>query len=935
MRIFVRLIYLAPVILAAGFLGGQAAQAAAPATLYVDQSSPSCSDSGPGSQAAPFCTIQAAANVVTAGQTVAIEGGKDGLSARYGESVTVRNSGTPSAPITFAAVLDPPNPPPYLFPSSGPAFTLDHVHDVTISHLDLQHWGNADGVDVTGSQNVTLDSLYINQDGAPTALPTGVTIDGASAGVTVSRSQIFESFGYGVRSQPGAQQVTVTGNFIATSEAGLGEIGLSGTSGAAVTGNSLTGTCGAGIRLDGGSSAVVENNFGAALAPNSICPAPATVLLVAHDSAAGVQAGYNAFRAVSPSTEYSWDGTDYQAAAAFQAATGQGTHDIDQTAFWPSRAVPPEGSPLIDSADCSAPGEVSTDLQGHARVDDPLVADAGTGTCHADRGAFERPDGLSPGFATTALKGPAPLDVTATAPAAQTSGWNEPVTYTADFGDGGGPVTVAAGGTVSHTYTTPGRYAITFTAADTGGSVAAVTVGVVAGTPAAPAVSLTASPETGGQPLAIAADEVTFQIPATPDDWELVSRTLAFGDGTSAAIGTNASWTYLYGQPGSYTATLTETDLLGRTSTATASITVGDQYVPAGPFKDYTGTVGAHQVLKLSASALHAVAWGTDRAALRVMVASPAASGFVTVYPDGTARPADASLDFARGQSMSNLVWAKPGASPVDFYNGSGSSVRLTVDTVGTQLGGGQSGDTYVAAGPVRVLDTRSGLGGRKGPVPAHGRVTFAVAGSHGVPANAAAAVLAVTATGGRAGGYLTAYGHGGTDPGTPDVSWSAGRARTGLEVVPLTDGSVTVHNASGGTVNVLADLAGYLSYRGTNAVFLPSADRAGTATIAAKHALKVKIAGMPGIPGSGVTAVAVDLTATGAAAAGSLTGYPDGAANPLTSALSFSAGQAGAAAAIVPVGADGSIELYNGSSGPVSVRLDLAGVYYRYPSVP
>ena len=48
-----------------------------------------------------------------------------------------------------------------------------------------------------------------------------------------------------------------------------------------------------------------------------------------------------------------------------------------------------EGSPAIDSANANAPGEVDDSLGG-LRVDDPLVANTGTGVVsYHDRGAFE------------------------------------------------------------------------------------------------------------------------------------------------------------------------------------------------------------------------------------------------------------------------------------------------------------------------------------------------------------------------------------------------------------------------------------------------------------------------------------------------------------------------------------------------------------------
>src|SRR5581483_264080 len=85
------------IALAAAAVAAPGAEAVGGPVLYVDGSSASCTDGGTGTQAAPFCTIGAAAAVVAAGQTVQVAPGV------YRESVTVRSSGTSSAPIVFAA----------------------------------------------------------------------------------------------------------------------------------------------------------------------------------------------------------------------------------------------------------------------------------------------------------------------------------------------------------------------------------------------------------------------------------------------------------------------------------------------------------------------------------------------------------------------------------------------------------------------------------------------------------------------------------------------------------------------------------------------------------------------------------------------------------------------------------------------------------------
>lgn len=71
-----------------------AVAAADPATtLYVNNTSgANCSDSGAGTQTQPYCTVQAAADVVNPGQTVDITG-------NYYEPVTITRSGTAAQPL--------------------------------------------------------------------------------------------------------------------------------------------------------------------------------------------------------------------------------------------------------------------------------------------------------------------------------------------------------------------------------------------------------------------------------------------------------------------------------------------------------------------------------------------------------------------------------------------------------------------------------------------------------------------------------------------------------------------------------------------------------------------------------------------------------------------------------------------------------------------
>jgi hypothetical protein len=66
-----------------------------------------------------------------------------------------------------------------------------------------------------------------------------------------------------------------------------------------------------------------------------------------------------------------------------------------------------------------------------------------------------------------------------------------------------------------------------------------------------------------------------------------------------------------------------------------------------------------------------------------VTATNPTASSYVTVWPDGTARPTASSLNFTLGETIPNLVVVPVGADgAIDFYNHTGS-VDLVADLEG------------------------------------------------------------------------------------------------------------------------------------------------------------------------------------------------------------------------------------------------------------
>ncbi|MDY0814572.1 PKD domain-containing protein [Kitasatospora purpeofusca] len=90
----------------------------------------------------------------------------------------------------------------------------------------------------------------------------------------------------------------------------------------------------------------------------------------------------------------------------------------------------------------------------------------------------------------------------------------------------------------------------------------------------------------------------------------------------------------------------------------------------------------------------------------------------------------------------------------------------------------------------------------------------------------------------------------------------------------------------------------------------------------------RVRVAGNAGIP-AGVTAVALNLTVVDpTGGAGHIIAYPGDETRPETSNVNYTPGQTVPNLAIVPVGADGYVNLYNRGGAAVDLLADIAGYF-------
>jgi cyclophilin family peptidyl-prolyl cis-trans isomerase len=94
--------------------------------------------------------------------------------------------------------------------------------------------------------------------------------------------------------------------------------------------------------------------------------------------------------------------------------------------------------------------------------------------------------------------------------------------------------------------------------------------------------------------------------------------------------------------------------------------------------------------------------------ALNVTIVDPSGAGFATVWPCTSERPLASSLNFTAGQVVANNVIAPIGSDgDICFYSSTPSD--LVVDISG--YFSGDTGNEFIGSAPVRLIDTRTGLG--------------------------------------------------------------------------------------------------------------------------------------------------------------------------------------------------------------------------------
>ena len=303
---------------------------------------------------------------------------------------------------------------------------------------------------------------------------------------------------------------------------------------------------------------------------------------------------------------------------------------------------------------------------------------------------------------------------------------------------------------------------------------------------------------------------------------------------------------------------------------------------------------------------------------LNVTVTDPKYAGYVTVSPCG-ATTGTSNLNYEWDTTVANHVIVKPGTDGkvcVSTY----ADAHVLVDLTGWIPAAGRG---FVGITPTRAFDSRAGA-----PLPRGGTATVTLAAA-GVPADAAAVVLNVTAVDPAGPGYLGVAPCADRPGDVSSVNYVTGQTVADLAVTPLGPGG-TVCVSSFAASHVLVDVMGWFVAGSSFSAVTPHrivdtrrAQGAPPGPLAAGAVLAVDLAALGGVP-AGAPAAALTITAADPRGDGYVTVFPCGSTPPAASDLNYQTGAAVPALALAALAPDGRVCVFTYAATDVVV--DVSG---------
>jgi hypothetical protein len=366
-------------------------------------------------------------------------------------------------------------------------------------------------------------------------------------------------------------------------------------------------------------------------------------------------------------------------------------------------------------------------------------------------------------------------------------------------------------------------------------------------------------------------------------------------------------------------------------------------YFPVSPYRILDTRVGQGFPQRVAAGqaftlALPNVPAGSSAVVLNLTVDGPAAPGFVTVYPTGVGRPLASSINVdLPGQPIANLVTVPISTGgTVDIFSLMTTDLVADVEGYYRPAPIAQAG-RFIPVTPFRLLDTREPGSVHVGALTSGQQIDLDVAALAGLPADATAAALKVTVTDSLASGFWTVFPTGTTRPLASNLNVvGIGTTIANQVIAPLSAGRTTVFAQYGG--HLVVDLVGW--FTGNSALpadvglFVPVSPTRLLDSREPPLGLKpgknrtaqVAVAGVAGLPATGIGAVVVNATVTDTTASGFFSLWPAQTYRPTASSLNVTRiGQTIANHVITPV-SPGGFGFYTQNGAHLIV--DIAGWY-------
>jgi hypothetical protein len=351
----------------------------------------------------------------------------------------------------------------------------------------------------------------------------------------------------------------------------------------------------------------------------------------------------------------------------------------------------------------------------------------------------------------------------------------------------------------------------------------------------------------------------------------------------------------------------------------------------------------------------------TGGAGTVMSVTRPSATRTVAEYPawsvDGESILFDLYAYDSVGTELPGDLWSvdRAGTRAGKFIANAGDEAQPFAQGPKPSTVTGGTASRFRAVTPVRILDTRESIGAPKAKVQARTPLVLTVRGlttSAGpVPADATAVILNVTVTNVTSPTDVRVYPSDAGIPGASNLNAIAGQTVPVLVTATLgADGKVSLLS-SGGTVDLIADLAGWYTPTTSDSGFTsldprrildtrsPSVGVPAPGPVAGATPIDLQVTGsLPTSDGDTVTvpadatAVVLNVTATGASTNTDVRVYPtpddpSSTVRPEVSNLNLRAGQTTPNLVTVAVGSGGKVRLAN-AAGQVNLLADIAGYY-------